>query len=90
MKLQELYLLCPMVLAKVCKWVNTPSTNSENRYEDKKDVVKCGATMGKGSHSHLCEDRLSKRYSWELRKTFTDVFCCVLDLYKTQSYLLMH
>lgn len=31
LKLQELYLLCPMVLAKVSKWVNTCSSNSENQ-----------------------------------------------------------
>lgn len=60
----------------------------ETTNEDKEDVVKCGADMGTGSCSHLCEDGLSRKSSWEFRKTFTDV--CVLDLYKTQSYLLMH
>lgn len=43
-----------------------------------------------GCHGERREDRLARRCSWELRKTFTDVFYCVLDFYKTQSYLLMH
>lgn len=51
-----------MVLAKVCKWVNTCSINSENQKWRQKDVVKCGAAMGRGSCSHLCEERVSRRY----------------------------
>lgn len=31
LKLRGLYLLCHIVLAKVCKWVSTLSINSENQ-----------------------------------------------------------
>lgn len=46
--------------------------------------------MWRGSLSHLCEDRLCRRCPWELRKTFTDVFHHVLDLYNKQLYPLIY